>query len=332
MKRENGPIVEAGSNRRTTFVETDSNLAPAGGSVRWVEGKGGAPIRTAVWPNPAGGRGTMFVLPGKAEYIEKYFEVIGELLTRGFSVVALDWRGQGLSHREVDHPIKAFIGNFDDFLDDFEAIFAVHSKDLEGPWYGLAHSMGGNILLRLVGEHRIPFEAIAMTAPMTGLNMPQVWEKTAEVVVQTAVGFGVGDYFIPGAGDYDPRIEDFDSNNVTSDPLRHARTATIVKAMPEIAQGGATYAWLHEAFKSIKVITRPDFGRGIRIPVLILGASKDRLVDPLTNRYVGVNIPGAEFYLIEGAMHEILMDRDPFREIFWARFDDFMARVMAQAA
>lgn len=315
-----------------SFVETESNPAPAGGVVRWIKGKDEAPIRTAVWSNPAGQRGTMFVLPGKAEYIEKYFEVVGELLTRGYSVVAVDWRGQGLSHREVDHPTKAFIGRFEDFLDDFEVVFDTCSKELPGPWYGLAHSMGGNVVLRLVGERCIPFEAVAITAPMTGLNMPVFWEKTAEVVVQSAVGFGAGDLFIPGASNYDPLVEDFENNSVTSDPVRHARTAAIIRACPEIAQGGATYAWIHEAFKSIKVITDPEFGRRIRIPVLILGASKDKLVDPLTNRYVGVNIPEAEFHMIEGAMHEILMERDPLREAFWQYFDAFMARVTAQAA
>lgn len=315
-----------------SFVETDTNPAPGGGEVLWVEGKDGVSIRTAVWTNPAGGRGTMFLLPGKAEYIEKYFEVIGELLVRGFSVVAVDWRGQGLSTREVDNPTKAFIGDFDDFLDDFEVVFKTHAANLVGPWYGLAHSLGGNIVLRLAGEQRIPFDALVITAPMSGLNMPDFWEKTAEVVAQSVVGFGGGEYFIPGASSYDPLIEKFENNTVTSDPERHARTAAIINALPEIAQGGATYGWIHEAFKSIKLITGPDFGRGIRIPVLIVGAGKDKLVNPLTNRYVGVNIPDAEFYMIDDSMHEILMERDPIREVFWNYFDAFMARVMAQAA
>ncbi len=317
---------------RMSFVETDTNPAPEGGAVRWVEGKDGAAIRTAAWPNRAGGRGTVFLMPGKSEYIEKYFEVIGELLERGFSVVTLDWRGQGLSHRDIDHPTKAFIGDFDDFLDDFESVFNAYSKTLQGPWYALAHSLGGNIALRLAGEKRIPFDAIVVTAPLSGLNMPDFWEKTAEVVAQSAVGFGAGEYFIPGASSYDPLVENFDNNTVTSDPVRHARTAAIVRALPQIAQGGVTYGWIHEALKSIKLVTGPDFGRGIRIPVLILGATEDKLVNPLTNRYVGVNIPDAEFHMIEGSMHEILMERDPIREVFWTWFDAFMKRVIAQAA
>jgi lysophospholipase len=313
---------------RMTFVETDTNKAPEGGKIVWVEGKGGARIRTAVWPGVGGGRGTVFLMPGKSEYIEKYFEVIAELLERGFAVVSIDWRGQGLSTREIDHPIKAFIGNFEDFLDDFEAVFDVHSRDLEGPWICMAHSMGGNIALRLAGETRTPFDAMILTAPMTSLNMPAIWEKSAGAVALAAVSSGAGGYFIPGAGSYDPLAESFDSNTVTSDPQRHARTVAIVKALPQIAQGGATYAWIHEAIKSIRKIAKPEFGRGIRMPMLIVAASKDKLIDPLTNRYLGVNIPGAEFHMIEGSMHEILMEKDEYRAQFWKYFDDFVVRVL----
>lgn len=329
MEKPGEPVL---ANKRMTFVETKSNPAPDGGSVVWVEGKGGAVIRTAVWPNPEGGRGTIFLMPGKGEYIEKYFEVTGELLARGFAVVNVDWRGQGLSHRDTDHPVKAFIGNFDDFLDDFEAVFEIHTKNLTGPWIGFAHSMGGNIALRLVGEHRVPFDAMVMTAPMTGLNMPPLFEKSATALAHTAVGLGTGGYFVPGAASQDPLTESFEGNTVTNDPVRHARTVAIVNALPELAQGGATYNWLHEAVASINKVVKPDFGRGIRIPMLIVAASEDKLIDTVSNRYVGVNIPDAEFYMIEGAMHEILMDKDEYREAFWRHFDTFALKVSPQTA
>lgn len=324
--------LETKTIKRMSFVETPGNPAPEGGTIHWIEGLDGASIRTACWHAPSSTRGTTFVLPGKSEYIEKYFEVIGELLTRGFNVVALDWRGQGLSTRQVDHPTKAYIECFDDFLADFEAVYNFYKEQLSGPYVGLAHSMGGNIALRLVGEHRVEFSALVTTAPMTGLNMPSFWEKTAEAVAQTAVGFGAGEYFIPGASNYDPLIEDFGGNSVTLDPGRHARTASIVKALPEIAQGGATYGWMHESLGSIRKITEPDFGRKVQLPVLILAAEKDRLVDPLTNRYVGVNIPGAEFHMIDGSLHEILMERDEIRKAFWTYFDEFLERAQSQAA
>lgn len=315
------------SLKRMTFVETPDNPAPEGGIVRWIEGQGGLQIRTAHWKRDDATRGTMFVLPGKSEYVEKYFEVVHELLSRSFNVVVIDWRGQGLSEREVDHPTKAYIARFDDFMEDFDAVFAAYRDQLPEPTYGLAHSMGGNIALRLVGEGRCPFKALITTAPMTGLNMPNWWEKTAETVAQSAVGFGAGQYFIPGASNYDPLVEDFENNSMTSDPKRHARTSAINRALPEITQGGATYGWMHEAFSSIRKITEPSFGRGIETPILIFGAEKDKLVDPLTNRYVGVNFSGAEFHMMEDAKHEILMERDEIRTAFWMGFDEFMGRV-----
>ena len=35
------------------------------------------------------------MLTGRTEYVEKYFETIGDILERGFAVAILDWRGQG---------------------------------------------------------------------------------------------------------------------------------------------------------------------------------------------------------------------------------------------
>jgi alpha-beta hydrolase superfamily lysophospholipase len=40
-------------------------------------------------------RGSVVVSPGRSEPIEKYFEVVQDLLDRGFVVLVHDWRGQG---------------------------------------------------------------------------------------------------------------------------------------------------------------------------------------------------------------------------------------------
>ena len=71
---------------------------PAGGSAEWIEAAGGHRQRAAFYPatKPIG---TVVISAGRTEFIEKYFEVIGELLDRGYSVLIHDWRGQGLSKR-----------------------------------------------------------------------------------------------------------------------------------------------------------------------------------------------------------------------------------------
>ena len=49
-----------------------------------------------------GGRvGTVCLFQGRAECIERYFEVVNDLRRRGFAVATIDWRGQGGSDRRA---------------------------------------------------------------------------------------------------------------------------------------------------------------------------------------------------------------------------------------
>ena len=82
------------------LVATPKNPIPLGVSVGFLKGKGGVPLRFARWRSALKERhGTVCIFPGRSEFIEKYFEVVGELRRRGFAVAVLDWRGQGGSGR-----------------------------------------------------------------------------------------------------------------------------------------------------------------------------------------------------------------------------------------
>ena len=59
--------------------------------------------------NPAG---TVFVFPGRADYLEKYGGLANNLLDRNLNVVTIDWRGQGLSERLLQ---DRNIGHVEDF-------------------------------------------------------------------------------------------------------------------------------------------------------------------------------------------------------------------------
>ena len=102
------------------LIETPDNPAPPGAIVAMIAGRDGLTIRTVRWQTRLEKRGTVLVAGGRGEFVEKYFEVISELLGRGFDVVAFDWRGQGLSTRELPNPRK---GHIDDFL--------LYERDLE---------------------------------------------------------------------------------------------------------------------------------------------------------------------------------------------------------
>ena len=79
---------------------------PDRGKAEWFNGADGATLRAALF-SPAGpSRGSVVVSPGRSEPIEKYFEVVQDLLDRGFVVLVHDWRGQGLSHRALPDRLK----------------------------------------------------------------------------------------------------------------------------------------------------------------------------------------------------------------------------------
>jgi Serine aminopeptidase, S33 len=67
-------------------------------------------------------RGTVAVLGGWGEFIEKYFEAAGELLSRDFAVAMMDWRGQGGSDRPLRNSRKGHVDDFSYFERDLAAL------------------------------------------------------------------------------------------------------------------------------------------------------------------------------------------------------------------
>src|SRR5258708_23479864 len=89
-------------------------------------------------------RGTCVLLNGQTEFIEKYFEVIDELRSRGFAVATMDWRGQGGSERALtDDGRKGYVQDFAEYDDDLAAFMAQVVAPMGGKPIALAHSMGG---------------------------------------------------------------------------------------------------------------------------------------------------------------------------------------------
>lgn len=112
----------------------------------------------------------MVVLQGRAEFIEKYGETVGDLRARGFAVHALDWRGQGRSGRVLRDPRKGHVVSYNDYLSDLHLFLkTVVLPDAPWPIVVLAHFMGGHIVLRHRAEYAggTPYfaDAIALSAP-----------------------------------------------------------------------------------------------------------------------------------------------------------------------
>ena len=105
-------------------------------------------------------------IQGRGEFIEKYYETVRDLRTRGFAVAMVDWRGQGHSSRRLKDSRKGYVRDFDDFEMDVETfVQQVVLPDCPPPYFALAHSMGGAISLRALQKRRLDVEGAVFSSP-----------------------------------------------------------------------------------------------------------------------------------------------------------------------
>src|SRR5208282_2012306 len=105
----------------------------------------------------------------------------------------------------------------------------------------------------------------------------------------------------------------FKGNVFTSDEARFARVAQLVAACPELRLGAPTIGWTHAAFRHMSRLNHSRFPRMALPPILIVAAGADRVTDTFATRRLASRLGMARMVVIEGAQHEILIERDAVR-------------------
>lgn len=302
----------------------DGIAFPAGMEAAIVAAPDGLRLRLAFLPPKGGGKGTVFVLQGRAEFIEKYGEVFAELHARGFAVAALDWRGQGGSERQLRNPRKGHVEDFDDYLLDLDTLIAeAERRGMPKPFGILAHSTGACIALMAAGRGEARFRRMVMTAPLTGiagLKRP----GAARVLARALTSIGLSTFFVPGGSGQSVSEKPFEGNVLTSDPGRYATAHRWLEAEPSLAIGDPTIGWADAAFDAMADFHEENFGRENRTPILMLLAGADQVVDTAASEALAQSMRETSAIILAGARHEILMENDAIRMRFWTAFDAFM--------
>ena len=284
----------------------------------------GVALRFARFAPPAGRRGTVCIFPGRSEWIEKYFETVRDLRSRGFAVAILDWRGQGLSERALGDRLKGHVGSFSEFDIDLEAFMReVVLPDCPPPIFALAHSMGCITLLRAVHRGQRWFDRIVLSAPMLGIAYLTSM-TIAGMVVRAMRLAGLGTMYVPGRYPGVLDLRPFAGNILTTDPVRFARNAAILEAEPALGLGGPTVAWCDAAFRAMRVANQPAYAAQIRQPILIVAAGRDAIVSNEAIENFATFLRAGAHLVINGAQHELLMEQDRYRTQLWAAFDAFV--------
>ena len=298
---------------------------PCYGSITAADG---TVLRTAVWDGPAGPvRATVVLLPGRAEFIEKYRETAGELRTRGFRVVQMDWRNQGLSGRPLPNRQIHHLRDFTVLRDDL-ALFVervARPAAAGGPLVVMAHSMGGLVAVLHMAAEPDLYAAAVLSAPMCAVHLGPLPRCLARGLVAGARALGLSERYGPGQGDYDPRKGVFDPDNpITGDPRRYALFHDAFRDRAELRVGGVSFGWLDAAFRAERAVLHTLPLERVRTPVLFLNAPGDRVVMGPAVEAVARRFPHATVRRYPDARHEMLMETDAIRARVWTDIGAFL--------
>jgi lysophospholipase len=302
------------------------NRVPAGAVCSTLRTADGTMLRFAIWSAlPSTARGTVCVLPGRADHIEKYFETITALLARGFAVAMLDWRGQGGSERKLADAQRGHVDRAADYLADFAAFTAeIARRDMPQPLFALAHSMGAAILLNAVATSPESLRGVVMTAPMIALA-PGLQPPLAEPIARGLCAAGLARLPLPDPRSLSEAEKAFTQDNLlTSDPVRYARIADINGAAPHLSVRRPTIGWVRCAFDLMRPLRSAEFCRGVSTPILAVAGADDAVTSTPATIALCHRLPRARAIVLDACRHEVLMEHDTVRVAFWRAFDRFM--------
>jgi len=286
---------------------------PGDGEAWWVAAEDGVRLRIGAWTRPDA-RGTVFLFPGRTEYVEKYGRTAADLAARGYAMLALDWRGQGLADRSLTDRATGHVARFSDYQRDVRAaLTAARALGLPRPWHLLAHSMGGSIGLRAVTEG-LEVASAVFSAPMWGIVLAPWMRPFARAVSGAARPIGLGHRYAPGTqAETYVMAAPFEDNMLTRDAEMYDYMRRQVLAHPELALGGPSLAWVHEALREMRALRAmaPP-----ALPALSVVGSGERIVETRAIEAVMRRWPGARLEVYEGAEHEILMEGPELRGRF----------------
>lgn len=307
-------------------LERTISGAVADADAVWTDAQDGVRLRLGLLGR--GDRGTVVILPGRTEFIEKYAAAGRRFAAAGYASVAIDFRGQGLSERLLPDPALGHVGRFADYQLDVAALtdFAA-ALELPRPWFLLGHSMGGAIGLRAVIEG-LPVAGAVFSAPMWGIVMPRALVPVAWTLGGLAHLSRRDGWITPMTlRETYARLCDPDDNFLTSDPAMILHLRRMLDAQPGLDLGGPSLPWLYRALAECRALRARAMPP---VPTLTALPTEEAIVSAAAIRQMTARWPNGTLLEIAGGKHETLMETPERQDRFFAALLAFFDRVGRQ--
>jgi lysophospholipase len=302
-------------NRRAVPVDATESI---------LQAKDSWPIRRIDWEGVLPVRGSMLFLPGRGDHYEKYLETLAHSAAQGWHVTAIDWRGQGGSGRLLPDPLVGHIDDFSTWISDLEYFWASWKAATPGPHVVLAHSMGGHLAMRALAEKAIDPAAVAMSAPMLGIQTRGLPLWLNHAVAKMMCKIGRGEMAAWKVSEKPMSPFDMRQRILTHDKDRYEDELAWWQLRPEVRLGPPSWHWVERAIQSIRMLDAPGRLEAIQTPILLMATTADQLVS--TPRIIADSkrLPHAETLIFgDEAAHELLREADAVRDRCLTRIADF---------
>jgi acylglycerol lipase len=229
-------------------------------------------------------RAVLLVAHGLAEHSGRYKNLVDYFVPKGYAVYALDHRGHGKSEG-----MRCYVDRFDDYLTDLKTFFDIVRKaHKDAKIFLVGHSMGATIAVPYAIEHQQELAGVITSAPSL-VASPTVSPALLAIA-------GVISALLPKMG-----VTVLDASTISRDKA-------VVDAYvndPLVFRGkipARTGAELARMWKTL-----PEEMSKIKLPILIMQGTADRLANPESSKllYERVGSKDKTLKLYDGFYHEI---------------------------
>ncbi len=251
----------------------------------------GANIYYQHWQPEVAPKAILFIVHGLAEHSGRYMNIVNYFVPRGYAVYGLDHIGHGKSDGT-----RAYLERFSDFTGPLKTYFDMIQGWHPGkPVFLVGHSMGGLIGSVYLLEHQDELKGAVLSAPAV---------KVSDNISPATILLGkILSGILPQTG-----LLALDATAISKDK-------SVVDAYlndPLVYTGKVTARLAAEMLSAMQRVTAE--AATIRLPILLLQGSDDRLIDPggANMLHEKASTPDKTLKVYDGLYHEVF--NEPERE------------------
>jgi lysophospholipase len=272
-------------------------------------------------------KAAVVMVHGYCEFWGKYHEYAWYLWQAGFTVYFLEQRCHGYSGGKLPEPDMIHIDNFRTYAEDLHEFMdqVVVPKENGLPLLMLAHSMGGAVGALFLENWPGYFAGAVLTSPMLEMSTRGMSSAKVNAVKLYMILAHKQKALCPGQHHFDPTPKFETSSTLSEARYNYLFNQRINDGHYRTA--GATFGWVMAAIAVKKqILKRAD---RIRIPITLMQAGMDSLVEPRGFDDFMAKVPQAQKFYYADSKHELFNAGD---EVRYQYFSNVLTRLDSMAA